>query len=273
MAPSKQSNSSSNWNGETVVNSVLASAYAVDSSARLAGFHYSTTGAGGTGIPEVGSSGIPSPPSSPPLAALTSANELALISKNNRKRDTDGKRKSRKEGAAYLIREECERLFCETMKVVFLGDAGKAANNGSIGMGANAHSPPDDSVNVYNDYFVKHPNQAPDAWVEIWDYSGGCSFRGFVGGDGDKKSLFAFFDSAVVGRDLKQGLMALIELAETVFAVNQVVICLDRNVPEVDRKAFLKSLRWVGFDLISLDMWANDFDVTSDRWLYLGMEV
>lgn len=68
-------------------------------------------------------------------------------------------------------------------------------------------------------------------------------------------------------------LMALIELAETVFAVNQVVICLDRAVPEVDRKAFLKSLRWVGFELISLDMWANDFDVTSDKWLYLGMEV
>ncbi|KAL5321906.1 hypothetical protein ACEPPN_009870 [Leptodophora sp. 'Broadleaf-Isolate-01'] len=274
MAPSKQNHSSSNWNGETVVTNVLASAYA-----------------GQSGIPEVGSSGIPSPPSSPPLAALTSANELALISKNNsnRKRETDGRRKSRKEGAAYLIREECERLFCETMKVVFLGDAGKATNNGSIVMGANAHSPPDDSVNVYNDYFVKQPSQALDAWVEIWDYSGGCSFRGFVGGDGDKKSLFAFFDSAVVGRDLKQGqvqsarsersianqcsLMALIELAEAVFAVNQVVICLDRNVPEADRKSFLKSLRWVGFDLISLDMWANDFDVTSDKWLYLGMEV
>merc|ERR1712093_208689 len=214
--------------------------------------------AGQSGIPEVGSSGIPSPPSSPPLAALTSANELALISKNksNRKRDTDGKRKSRKEGAAYHIREECERLFCETMKVVFLGDAGKAAINGSVMIGANAHSPPDESVDVYNDYFVKQPSQAPDAWVEIWDYSGGCAFRGFVGGDGDKKSLFALF-----------------ELAETVFAVNQVVICLDRDVPEVDRKAFLKSLRWVGFELISLDMWANNFDVTSDKWLYLGMEV
>ncbi|CZT41324.1 related to ornithine decarboxylase antizyme [Rhynchosporium secalis] len=258
MAPSKQNHSSSNWNGETVLNNVLASAYA-----------------GQSGIPEVGSSGMLSPPSSPPLAALTSANELALVSKNNSnpKRETDGRRKSRKEGAAFLIREECERLFCETMKVVFLGDAGKTTNNGSIAIGANAHSPPDESVNVYNDYFVKRPSQALDAWVEIWDYAGGCSFRAFVGGDGDKKSLFAFFDSAVVGRDLKQGLMALIELADTVFAVNQVVICLDRNVPDADRKVFLKSLRWVGFELISLDMWANDLDVTSEKWLYLGMEV
>ncbi|XMA07446.1 hypothetical protein WAI453_000237 [Rhynchosporium graminicola] len=47
MAPSKQNHSSSNWNGETVLNNVLASAYAVDLSARLSGFHYSTTGAGG----------------------------------------------------------------------------------------------------------------------------------------------------------------------------------------------------------------------------------
>jgi hypothetical protein len=162
---------------------------------------------GQSGIPEV-RSGIPSPPSSPPLAALTSANELALISKNpNRKRDSDGKRKSRKEGAAHTIREECERLFCETMKTVFLGEEG-SAGNGSIVMGANAHSPPNESVDVYdNNYFgnIKRTGQAMDAWLEIWDYAGGCSFRGFVGGNGDEKCLFAFFDSAVIGRDLKQG--------------------------------------------------------------------
>lgn len=69
--------------------------------------------------------------------------------------------------------------------------------------------------------------------------------------------------------------MALIELAETVFAVSQVVICLDRSVPETDRKSFMKSLRWVGFEMITLDMWVNDndFDVTSDKWLFLGMEI
>ncbi|KAK2625017.1 hypothetical protein QTJ16_005386 [Diplocarpon rosae] len=281
MSPSKNnSHSTSNCHGEFVSRqaSILASAYCVDSSARLSGFHYFTTGdAGGfPGIPEVGTQGLPSPPSSPPLAALTSANELALISKigPNRKRETDVKRRSRKEGAAHYIREECERLFCETMKDVFFGEGRLATNNGSIAMDANTYSPPDDSVDTYDDYFVrKYSSHKIDAWVEIWDYVGGCSLRGFVGGDGDKKSLFAFFDSAVVGRDLKQGLMALIELAETVFAVSQVVICLDRSVPEIDRRAFLKSLRWVGFELISLKMWTNDLDVTSERWLYLGMEV
>jgi hypothetical protein len=67
--------------------------------------------------------------------------------------------------------------------------------------------------------------------------------------------------------------MALIELAESVFAVSQVVICLDRTVGDEDRKAFMKSLRWVGFELVTLDMWANELDVTSDRWMYLGMEI
>jgi hypothetical protein len=67
--------------------------------------------------------------------------------------------------------------------------------------------------------------------------------------------------------------MALIELAESVFAVSQVVVCLDRSVGDADRKAFMKSLRWVGFELITLDMWTDELDVTSDRWMFLGMEV
>jgi hypothetical protein len=175
--------------------------------------------------------------------------------------------------AAYTIRGECERLFCETMKSVFPGEEGNAGINGSFGLGANAHSPPDDRLDVHSDYFAKTRPQNIDAWIEVWDYVGGCSFRGFVGGNGNQKSLFAFFDSSVVGRDLKQGLMALIELAEEVFAVSQVVICLDRSVSEGDHKAFLKSLRWVGFEMITLDIWANDHDITSDKWLFMGLEI
>ena len=68
-------------------------------------------------------------------------------------------------------------------------------------------------------------------------------------------------------------LMALIELAETVFAVGQVIICVDRAVPEDERNTFMKSLRWVGFEMTTLDVWANALDVTSDKWLFLGMEI
>jgi hypothetical protein len=176
------------------------------------------------------------------------------------------------------------------MNGVFLGEEGKATSKGSVVMGTNTHSPPDESVDAYNSCFAnRKTGHTIDAWLEVWDYSSGSSFRGFVGGNGDKKSLFTFFGSSVIGGDLKQGwvhllligsqvanfhsLMALIELAETVFAVSQVVICLDRSVPEDDRKAFMKSVRWVGFEMATLDMWADALDVTSDKWLFLGMEI
>ncbi|KAG0652072.1 hypothetical protein D0Z07_1174 [Hyphodiscus hymeniophilus] len=156
------------------------------------------------------------------------------------------------------------------MKTVFLGDEGRPSTGSNV-MGANAHSPPEEDVDVYNNYFGKvKTGHVMDAWLEIWDYSGACSFRGFVAGKGDQKCLFAFFDSAVIGRDLKQGLMALIELAESVFALHHVVICLDRSVPEADAKAFMKSLRWVGFELVTMDMWAEERDITSEKWLLLG---
>jgi hypothetical protein len=91
------------------------------------------------------------------------------------------------------------------MHTVFLGEEG-TTGAGSIVMGANGRSPPEEEMTRSQNYFVHaRPKHSIDAWLEIWDYRGGCSFRGFVGGNGDKKSLFAFFDSAVVGRDLKQG--------------------------------------------------------------------
>lgn len=92
------------------------------------------------------------------------------------------------------------------MKTVFLGEEGHMGNNGFIAMGANTHSPPDERLNAYTNFFDDvNYGQGADAWMEIWDYRGGCSFRGFVGGQGDRKSLFAFFDSSIIGKDLKQG--------------------------------------------------------------------
>lgn len=43
-------------------------------------------------------------------------------------------------------------------------------------------------------------------WLEIWDYAGGSSFRGFVAEDTSRetKSLFVFFDAHSITRDLKQ---------------------------------------------------------------------
>jgi len=158
------------------------------------------------------------------------------------------------------------------MKTVFLGERATVATGSVVSMGANAYSPPDESVGAYN-YFKDEKASQLSSWLEMWDYEGGCSFRGFVAGNRDERCLFAFFNSGMVGRDLKQGLMALIELASSPFQCSQVVICLDLSIEPEQRRSLLKSLRWVGFELIALDMWAKQEAMTSDKWLFLGMEL
>ena len=67
--------------------------------------------------------------------------------------------------------------------------------------------------------------------------------------------------------------MAMIELASESFECSQIVICLDRSMEPEEKASLLKSLRWVGFDLIGLDMWAKGPFATDDKWLFLGMEL
>ncbi|KAI2627436.1 ornithine decarboxylase antizyme-domain-containing protein [Hypomontagnella submonticulosa] len=276
MKTSKNNSSSSNY-GEAVARqvNVLASCYLVDPTASLKGLHYCTTGAAGNGIPEVPISGLPSPPSSPPLAAITSSNQLALQPKNKKRSSNAPISRSRRGGATLQIREECERFFCETMKAVFQGEW-NMAGNGSFLAGVNyALTPPDDyptPPSSFSDIDNKPAIQV-NGWMEFWDYAGGASFRAFVTEDGDEKSLFAFFDSGLVGRDLKQALIALIELADGPIGCSHVVICVDRMMPHDYAKALMRSLQWVGFELTTLDHWAKDIDVTSNKWIFMGMEV
>ncbi|KAI0881749.1 ornithine decarboxylase antizyme-domain-containing protein [Annulohypoxylon maeteangense] len=288
MAPMKndKNNFSSSNYGEAVSRqvNVLASCYLVDPTASLKGLHYCTTGAAGKafystiGIPEVPISGLPSPPSSPPLAAFTSSNELALQPKNKKRSSNNNGQisRGRRGGATLQIREECERFFCETMKSVFQVEW-NMAGNGSCLTGVNnyALTPPDDypsPQSSFSDIDTKTGVNV-NGWMEFWDYAGGASFRAFVAEDGDEKSLFAFFDDGLVGRDLKQALIALIELADGPVGASHVVICVDRKMPADYAKALMRSLQWVGFDLTTLDHWAKDIDVTSNKWLFMGMEV
>lgn len=44
-------------------------------------------------------------------------------------------------------------------------------------------------------------------------------------------------------------------------------------MPHEYAKALMKSLQWVGFEMTTLDHWAKDIDVISDKWLFMGMEV
>ncbi|MCJ1395141.1 hypothetical protein MMC18_008022 [Xylographa bjoerkii] len=225
----------------------------------LKGLHYSTTGAGGmllhlprwghSGIPEVGS-GIPSPPRSPPLAAAVSRDECSSTGKTI---------KGRQGGAAYHITEECERLFCDKLGAIFLVER-ETANQESLVVGAQTKS-------------TKH-KACISEWIEVWDYSSDLNFRGFVGGTGGDKSLFIFFESNVVDKDLKPGLMALIELTNNpVLACSELVICLDRSIDPIDAKGLIRDLGWVGFELTTLTPWNDGVNDTSNKWLMLSMEI
>ncbi|KAL1861841.1 hypothetical protein VTK73DRAFT_6901 [Phialemonium thermophilum] len=142
---------------------------------------------------------------------------------------------------------------------------------------------PNDRLTPPDDSFLDGPLSMPSkhaygvgvvsAWLEIWDYAGGSSFRAFVSENEMTKTLFVFFDAGLLGRDLKKALVALIELAEGPLGCSHMVICVDRTMPEDEGKALMKGLQWAGFALTTLDYWTGGVDAVSSRWLFMGMEV
>ncbi|KAK8152491.1 ornithine decarboxylase antizyme-domain-containing protein [Phyllosticta citrichinensis] len=258
--------------------------------------------AGPSGVPEV-SSGMPSPPQSPPLAAYR---ELSTPRKQLGS--------ARRGGAACTIAEECERLFCEALRTIFLGEGNVGCQDSLATVMCNIED--DDDQAIDDDYINYHhrnykriatscniingngiglpsPPDAPDVkgfdaahlccgsaieqWIEVWDYAGGARFRGFVADNsgGDEKDMFVFFDAAAAVRDLKPGLMALIELCSLPeFDCARLNVCLDRAAaPGDDMKGLMKDLGWIGFEPITLAEWTDKPPIVSDTWLFLGMEV
>ncbi|KAF2272232.1 uncharacterized protein EI97DRAFT_386254 [Westerdykella ornata] len=306
MANSSTSNndsSSSNFHGDcyytsdygVVSHNVSASCYAVDArTTALQGFHYSTTGAGGVDcVPEQETDcaqGIPSPPQSPPLAArhTYAANKNAMI---------QGSGRARRGGAAYTITEECERLFCETLRAVFLGE-GNAARQDSLvsGMHIIDDVPIPNDISDYGVHVRRYPeklDQLPPSpemdagglgegcgigavrtWLEMWDYVGGNKFRGFVAEKNGERAMFVFFDQSVIAGDLKAGLMALLELCDNpYFSCSRLVACLDRRTNPLLMEARAKDLGWIGFQLTTLEEFGGGDEITSTRWLFMDMEV
>lgn len=95
--------------------------------------------------------------------------------------------------------------------MVFHGDNGIPSMYGSGLSGAFLPTPPPDdqfpdSFQHRNSISETRPRRLEvDAWMEVWDYAGGASFRAFVVKTGGEKSLFVFFDiEGVLGRDLKK---------------------------------------------------------------------
>jgi hypothetical protein len=155
--------------------------------------------------------GTPSPTQSPPLAAYTVRNESSKTLK------------ARRGGAAYTITEECERLFCETLRAIFYGEKNDAQQDSlgtgmqynnivqsvgesmaidvlALGSDSNGLSSSHSSL----DSFTQSHGLVTD-YLEVYDYVGGARFRGFIAEHEGERNLFVFFEQGVLGNDLKPG--------------------------------------------------------------------
>ena len=69
-------------------------------------------------------------------------------------------------------------------------------------------------------------------------------------------------------------LMALIELADSAgLGCSQLVVCLSRLADAAELNGLMRDLRWVGFGLVTLAAWTQRPEMTSEEWLFLGMDV
>ncbi|OQO11491.1 hypothetical protein B0A48_03218 [Cryoendolithus antarcticus] len=179
--------------------------------------------------------------------------------------------------AAHYITEECERLFCGTLEAVFLVEKGTGLS-GPLVMDAHNEEQRSRKTGSRHDYAVR-PAAATGSvtdWLEVYDYHGdGVRFRGFVAESPKQRAMFVFFDKDVVaGQDLKPGLTALLELANSDGVdCDQLILGVDRTADEIAAKDLTKDLGWVGFELTMLDDWSGQKCTLSDRWLFLGMDV
>jgi hypothetical protein len=150
---------------------------------------------------------------------------------------------SRSGDAAYHITEECERLFCETLRTAFLVEKNAGAARNSLVMGAFDQGRMDESVADTMSMKIAPydcgravgmmvqqqragqtslPTPAPSPgttvypavhsggmikeYLEVYDYhSSGVRFRSFVAEQGTSRALFVFFDREVMEQDLKPG--------------------------------------------------------------------
>ena len=132
----------------------------------------------------------------------------------------------RSQDAAYHVKEECERLFCETLRTVFLVEKDTGLEN-SLVMDTRNHTNASKAVQIpppkqqrpatVLQHDLPTPSMSPDDhahadtqslisdYVEVWDYAGSTRFRGFLAEKDDLRTLFIFFDQEVMGQDQKPG--------------------------------------------------------------------
>lgn len=92
--------------------------------------------------------------------------------------------------AMHTIPEECERLFCDTLSAIFLGERSFAGQE-SLGVGA-SQSRPNNSMPIAQ-------------WFELLDYTSDTIHRGFVTNASGEPTLFVFLAENALGHGLKTG--------------------------------------------------------------------
>ncbi|OJD22606.1 hypothetical protein ACJ73_06049 [Blastomyces percursus] len=278
ISSSSQNNNSNRqqvfeWNPQT---KVLASCYSVNTrTAGLNSFHYCTTEP--SGIPEV-PTGHKFPSISPPaIASATAATAVADQFRSLQKAPgCDGE-------AVQTITEECERLFCDTLWAVFLGER-QLAQQQSLVVGAARNN--NNNTNHNNNKIInvsvmpmKPVSSRIQNFIEVWDYAGDTIYRGFVAADGNQRTLFVFFDRHTCsGQGFKSGLMALFEIASiSELDCSEMVACIDRSMGATELDDVIRNLGWVGFELSSLRDWvppsAKAPFIISNRWLFMAVEI
>ncbi|PWY64533.1 ornithine decarboxylase antizyme [Aspergillus heteromorphus CBS 117.55] len=240
---------------------VLASCYSVNAlTSMIDGFHYcATTGAGEillhSGIPEVPLG--PKSSSSPPFDL-----SIALGVETSRPGNF---LPEHKEEAVHAIPGECERLFCDNLSSIFLGER-RSSRQELLGVGVSQSRPDNAMTN----------NVTIEKWFELLNYTNDTIHRGFVTNLSGEQTLFVFFAENTLGHSLKTGLIALFELAHiSAFGCSQIVACVPRSHDAVDLEA-IRNLGWCGFNLTTLQRWIvrGGLDCClSAKWLFLDADV
>ncbi|KAI9661229.1 MAG: hypothetical protein M1821_009556 [Bathelium mastoideum] len=212
-------------------------------------------------------------------------------------------------GVGYTVAEECERLFCETMRIVFLGDSQANARGSLLAAGMRVKRNDNDwqvprRIDGYEERtdpgtsYKRNIQQQKletsgrlvdlgssvlygvgarslvSEWVEFYDYMGDVSCRGVItNDDSEGKTLMIFLDQSEARKELKHCLVALLDLCDDDnFGYSRLVIAIDRSIGVSKCRSLVKSLGWVSFRPITLRIWAGE-DFVSDKWLLLGQDM
>ncbi|KAL4974538.1 ornithine decarboxylase antizyme-domain-containing protein [Aspergillus desertorum] len=206
-----------------------------------------------SGIPEV-PSGLKTTYASPPLGPLlVSTTESSYLVYDSLEQKGE---------AAHTIPRECERLFCDALSAIFLGE--RLSRQDSLGRDA--------SLTQMENAGGEHSRI--QTWVEVLDYTSDTIYRGFVTNMTGERTLFVFLAETPVGHGLKSGLIALFELASVpAFGCSQIVACVPRSKDRSELES-IRNLGWCGFGLITLEQFGvKNSNCLSNRWVFLSAEV